>query len=316
MREMFSNLILARLIDWAPTGQTMEQTSDWQTADGAATFLQQKHQKPFFLACGIYRPHLSWYAPREFFEMHPIEEIQLPPYLESDLDDIPARGRAMSGEAFQIIRRAGQWKNAVQGYLAATSFADACIGHVLDALDESRYRDNTIVILWGDHGYHIGQQHHFAKSALWQQATRTPLIIHIPEEISGTSSVGQRCNRPVSLLDLYPTLIELCGLPERDGLDGRSIAPLVRDPQAKWPYPAVITHSPHWHGPNHAVRSERYHYIHYSDGGEELYDVLQDPNQWKNLAADVRYKAVREELIKWLPRTNAPHYREKKPASR
>jgi len=120
MREMFSNAILARLIDWAPTGQAMEQTSDWQTADGAATFLQQKHQKPFFLACGIYRPHLSWYAPREFFKMHPIEEIQLPPYLESDLDDIPARGRAMSGEVFQIVRRAGQWKNAVQGYLAAT----------------------------------------------------------------------------------------------------------------------------------------------------------------------------------------------------
>ena len=316
MREMFSNAILARLIDWAPTGQAMEQTSDWQTADGAATFLQQQHQKPFFLACGIYRPHLSWYAPREFFDMHPIEEIQLPPYLESDLDDIPARGRAMSGEAFQIVRRAGQWKNAVQGYLAATSFADACIGHVLDALDDSRYRDNTIVVLWGDHGYHIGQQHHFAKSALWQQATRTPLIIHVPEAISGASSVGQRCSRPVSLLDLYPTLIELCGLPRRDGLDGRSIAPLVRDPQAKWPYPAVITHSPHWHGPNHAVRSERYHYIHYSDGGEELYDVLQDPNQWKNLAGDARYKAVREELIKWLPRTNAPHYRKKRPAGK
>ena len=142
------------------------------------------------------------------------------------------------------------------------------------------------------------------------------LIIHIPEAISGASSVGQRCSRPVSLLDLYPTLIELCGLPRRDGLDGRSIAPLVRDPQAKWPYPAVITHSPHWHGPNHAVRSERYHYIHYSDGGEELYDVLQDPNQWKNLAADARYKAVREELGKWLPRTNAPHYREKRPAGK
>jgi len=159
-------------------------------------------------------------------------------------------------------------------------------------------------VLWGDHGYDIGQKK-FAKSALWEQTTRTPLIIYAP----GISDRGKRCRRPVSLVDLYPTLIELCGLPERDDLDGRSLAPLVRNPELAWPWPAIITHSPHWHGTNHAVRSERYHYIRYSDGGEELYDMATDPHQWKNLAKDPSHDAVKAELMGWLPKANATHFR-------
>lgn len=210
----------------------------------------------------------------------------------------------MAEKAFPIIKEHGQWKNAVQARLASGSFADACVGRVLDALESSQYRDNTIVVLWGDHGYDIGQKK-FAKSALWEQTTRTPLIIHAP----GISKSGGRCNRPVSLVDLYPTLIELCGLPERDDLDGRSLAPLVRNWEADWPYPAIITHSPWWHGTNHAIRSEQYHYIHYSDGGEELYDMSNDPNQWKNLAGDPEYSEIKEELKKWLPKVSAEHFR-------
>ena len=152
MRDQFENKILARLIDWGPIDIPKEETRDWRTVAGAADFLKQAHEKPFFLACGVYRPHLPWYAPREFFEMHPLDEIEEPPFLASDLDDIPARGRVMAGVEFDIIQKAGKWKEGIQGYLAATSFADACIGHVLDALDSSEYRDNTIVVLWGDHG--------------------------------------------------------------------------------------------------------------------------------------------------------------------
>ncbi|MFP6764119.1 MAG: sulfatase-like hydrolase/transferase, partial [Planctomycetaceae bacterium] len=310
MRDRFTNQILARLIDWSPLQQSTQDTADWKTAQGAADFLEQKHGKPFFLGCGIYRPHLQWYAPQEYFDLHPIEKVQLPAYLDKDLEDIPPRGRAMAGPNFEIIRRQGQWKNAVQGYLAASSFADACVGHVLDALEHSVHRDNTIVVLWGDHGYHIGDKNHFAKSALWEQTTRTPLIIHVPDALKSIAPSGQkRCPQPVSLIDLYPTLIDLCGLPERDGLDGRSLLPLIQNPDADWPWPAIITHSPHWHGTNHAIRSRAFHYIHYRDGREELYDTRHDLNQWNNLADNPQYAEAKEQLKQWLPKTNAPHFR-------
>lgn len=153
-----SNPILARLIDWGPTDAPVEANPDWKTADGAAQFLQRDHDKPFFLGCGIYLPHLPWYAPKKFFDMHPLEDIELPPYKADDFDDIPAIGRRMGERHINHIRESGKWKEAVQGCLAADSFADACVGHVLDALEESRYRDNTIVVLWGDHGYDVGEK--------------------------------------------------------------------------------------------------------------------------------------------------------------
>jgi len=304
MRDLFSNKILARLIDWGPIEQSTQETNDWKTADKAAEFLKLEYDKPFFLACGIFHPHLPWYVPQKYFDMYPPELIELPSRRENDLDDIPPVGRRMAGTDFDIIRNHGQWKNAVRGRLASGSYADACVGHVLHALENSKHRDNTIVVLWGDHGYDIGQKK-FAKSALWEQTTRTPLIVYAPE----ISKVGGRCQHPVSLVDLYPTLIELCGLTERDDLDGRSLAPLVRDPKAVWPYPAIITHSPHWHGTNHAIRSERYHYIRYSDGGEELYDMSNDPNQWHNLADNPEYAEARKRLEGWLPKVNARHFR-------
>ena len=154
----------------------MEANPDWKTADGAAQFLQREHDKPFFLGCGIYLPHLPWYAPKKFFDMHPLDDIELPPYKADDFDDIPAIGRRMGERHMKHIRESGKWKEAVQGCLAADSFADACVGHVLDALEKSRYRDNTIVVLWGDHGYDVGEKK-IAKSALWEQTTRTPLIV-------------------------------------------------------------------------------------------------------------------------------------------
>lgn len=311
MRGKFKNKILARLLDWAPIEPSDEETNDWKTADLAATFLQEEHERPFFLGCGIYRPHLSWYAPRKYFDMHPLEDIELPPHIENDLDDVPPMARWMAGEEFNIIKEHGQWKNAVQGYLAACSFADACAGHVLNALEKSAYRDNTIVVLWGDHGYNLGEKDHFAKSALWEETSRTPLIIYAP----GVSRKQSRCKQPVGLVDLYPTLIELCGLPPRDDLDGRSLAPLVRDPEQDWPYPALITHSPYWFGTNHAIHSRQYHYIHYRDGGEELYDNMADPYGWKNLANDPKYTQAKEKLKRWLPKVNAKHFRPEAPSN-
>ena len=307
LRDKFSNAVLARLIDWSPIDVPLEETADWKTADGAARFLSGDHEKPFFLGCGIYLPHLPWYLPREYFEMHPLETTSVPRHRSDDLGDIPEAGQRMVGKAGAIIRDSGKWKEAVRGCLAAGSFADACVGHVLRALEQSRYADNTIVVLWGDHGYDVCEKK-FAKSALWEQNTRTPLIIHVPKSLGGKGK-ARSCRRPVSLLDLYPTLLDLCGLPPNPKIEGRSIASLVREPEAEWPFPAVITHSPHWHGPNHAVRSERFHYIHYGRGGEELYDVSRDPHQWRNLASDPLHAVTKAELRKWLPARNAPHFR-------
>jgi arylsulfatase A-like enzyme len=305
LKELFSyNKILQRILDWGPIEASTEETEDWRTADLAADFLGQDHDKPFFLACGIMRPHNPWHAPQKYFDMHPIEDVQLPAYLESDLDDVPPVGRAMSGKTFNIIKENGEWRNVVQAYLASVSFADACVGRVLDALDQSQYRDNTIVVVFGDHGYHIGEKNHLTKSALWKETTRTPLIIRTP----GAPMNQPSCKRVVSLLDLYPTLIELAGLPARNDLEGRSIVPLLRDPKREWPYPALITHSPSWFGVNHAVRDERYHYIRYQDGEEELYDIPEDPNSWTNLAHDPNHADAKNELKKWLPKTNAEHF--------
>ena len=184
LKEKFSNPILARLIDWEALDQPKEQSADWKAADGAADFLMRNHDKPFFLACGIYLPHLPWHVPKKYFDLHPIEKIQLPKHQTNDVDDIPTGGRRMIGDAAKIIRESGKWREAVQGCLAAGSFADDCVGHVLSALNKSAYKDKTIVVLWGDHGYDICEKT-FAKSALWQQTTRTPLIIYVPEKLGG-----------------------------------------------------------------------------------------------------------------------------------
>ncbi len=291
--------------DWAPIEETDEQTEDWKTADLAAQFLQEPHDKPFFLGCGIFRPHLRWYAPKKYFDMHPLEDIQLPAHIENDLDDVPALGIRLARKDFPIVKENGKWKEAVQAYLACTSFADACVGRVLDALEKSPHRDNTIVVLWGDHGYHVGTKEHFSKVTLWEEANRTPVIVLAP----GTTKAGGRCSSPVSLVDLYPTLLDLCGLPERDDLDGRSFLPLIKNPEKEWPYPAVMTH---WKN-NHAVKDQRYRYISYRDGTEELYDHDNDQNEWTNLADDPKYDDVKKRLAEWLPKTNAEHFQPEPP---
>mgnify|MGYP006281650231 FL=1 len=283
---------------WAPIDVPDERTADWQTADGAAELLKQSHDEPFFLACGIFRPHLPWYAPRKYFQMYPLDEIQLPKVLENDLDDVPDAGRQMAGaHVHEIIKDGGQWKQAVQAYLACVSFADACVGHVLDALHKSEHKDNTIVVLWGDHGWHLGEKQHWAKYAMWEQANHTPLMIRAP----GVTKADTRCARPVSLQDLYPTLSELCGLAVPDHVEGRSLKPLLQQPDREWEYPAVMTHKYN----NHAVRSQRWKYIRYEDGSEELYDHDNDPLEWHNLAGEPKYASVKQELAEWFPKTNA-----------
>ena len=192
----------------------------------------------------------------------------------------------------------GNWKSAVQSYLACITFADAMVGRILDALDNSVYKDNTIVVLWSDHGCHIGEKWHWHKQALWDRATRVPLIISVP----GMETAGMECDKPVSLIDLYPTLIDLAGLPEKVELDGLSLKPLVKNPVSEWNRLALVTYL----FGNHVLRSERWSYIRYQDGSEELYDRTRDPHEWINLAEDSAMAGALTEMRSWLPKNEAP----------
>ena len=292
--------------DWGALEVPPEEMSDAKVADWVATKLRQRHEKPFFLAFGIFRPHLPWYVPRKYFDRFPLDTIELPSAFVADLEDVPEAGVKMARPERDHARvvEHGQWNRAVQAYLASINFADDMLGTVLDALDESAYSGNTVVVLWGDHGWHLGEKRHWRKFALWEEATRVPLLISAPEGTPGLpegTRSGAKSGRPVSLLDLYPTLVELAGLPEQEGLDGRSMVPLLRNPDLKW-RPAVMTHG----RLNHAVRSESFRFIRYADGSEELYDHRVDTMEWTNLAGDSNYADVKRELAEWLPETNVP----------
>jgi len=286
--------------DWGPVNVADAEMSDYKTATWAADYLKAGHAKPFFLAVGLIRPHLPWYVPPAYFKRFPLSKIRLPVTDADDLADVPEAGRriARPGGDHRKVVESGNWEKAVQGYLASIAFADAQVGRVLDALDASPHRDNTIIVFWGDHGWHLGEKQHWRKFALWEEATRVPLVIAAPAH---DRHAGLSSSRTVNLLDLYPTLVDLCGLSSRDGLEGVSLVPLLLDPGAEWDRPSVTTHGRN----NHSVRSERWRYIRYADGSEELYDHNVDPCEWTNLAGKPELRKTKDELAAWLPKENA-----------
>jgi len=302
----FEDMYMA--FDWAPLDVDIEETGDYKSVSWVIDELQRQHDRPFFLAAGIYRPHLPWYVPRPYFEMFPLESIQLPARLEDDLDDVPERAREIAhrgGDYHEHVLDADQWRAAVQGYLASIAYADDMVGRLLDALDASPYADNTIVVLWSDHGWQLGEKEHWRKFALWENVARVVLMVRVPTGVAGLPSgtpAGARSDRTVSLLDLYPTLIELAGLPARSDLDGRSLVPLLADPSAAWDRPVVTTYE----FSEYSVRDERWRYIRYIDGSDELYDHSTDPEEWRNLAADPAFRQVRDRLAAELPANPAP----------
>ena len=307
-----SSLPKSAWVPWGALACSDDEMLDGINAKWIITELKKLQEKPFFLAYGLTKPHLTWSVPQKYFDLHPLEGIKLPPTKKGDLDDLPAFGKKLarevydpSGERDFAVKPNGdhanviannQWLKAVQAYLATISFADAQIGRVLDALDRSGHADNTIVVLWGDHGWHLGEKDHWRKHALWDVSTRTPLIFSAPRGVAK----DKLCQRPVSLIDIYPTLIDLCGLPKRRGLDGQSLKSLLENPERKWDRPVVITYGLN----NHAVQTERWRYIRYRDGGQELYDHERDPNEWTNLASIPKYSPQKTKLAKWLPSTN------------
>ena len=285
--------------DWSPLQSSNAEMADAKVVSWAGQQLAKRHDQPVFLSVGIYRPHVPWYVPQKYFDRFPLDEIQLPRHLPDDLDDLPAAGQAMAKRHWhKWITENGQWNKAVQGYLASLSFADDMVGELLDALDNGPMVGDMLIVFWGDHGYHLGEKENWEKFALWEDTTHVPLIIIDPRR----TKPGTRCESPVSLLDLYPTLVELCGLePPPQTLEGRSLAKRLAEPNAKTRRVAVTTQGKG----NHAVRSSRYRYIRYADGGEELYDHKSDPHEWRNLVGDPSLARVKSRLAKRLPGVNA-----------
>ena len=298
--------VKSRLWDFGPQTYPEEQFGDFVDAEWAIEQLKKSHERPFFLAVGFYRPHVPLYAPVRFFEDRPLSDVQLPKVSPSDRDDLPQAAIDLTANPtpppHQWFVESVQWGAAVQAYLACVTFTDAQVGRLLAALDASPHSKNTIVVLFSDHGFHLGEKERWAKQSLWERSTRVPFIIDAP----GLSS-GMQCSRPVELLSIFPTLVELCGLPPKNDLEGVSLAPLLKQPSATWPHLSITTYQRN----NHAVRSERWRYVRYADGSEELYDHDSDPWEWKNLASDPSLAEVITEHRKALPEVNVPDARSK-----
>ncbi len=276
-----------------------EDIGDWHAVNYCIERLQSKSKKPKFIACGLHKPHLPFVVPRKYYDAFPLDQIQLPPHRADDLDDVPARGVKMAnpqGDHAKFLEL-GRWKDAVQSYLASIAYTDMNVGRLLDALDKSPEKNNTIVVLWGDHGWSLGEKCHWRKFALWEEPTRAPLIWVAPN----VSQPGTICHRPVDFMTIYPTLCELSGIKIPKHVEGSSLVKLLRDPMADWDAPAVSTEG----YMNHAVRTQQYRYIRYEDGSEELYDHEQDPNEWTNLAMKSEFSEVIASLKTYLPEKNA-----------
>lgn len=282
--------------DWGPLDVDDSEMRDAILTQHTIDMLDKEYDKPFFLACGWKLPHLSWFAPRKYFDMYDPAALTLPVVPDDDLDDLPPQAlKYTENNYYQSVTKAGKQAEGVQAYLACISFIDVQVGRVMDALEASGYAENTIVVFWGDHGWHLGEKRHWSKSTLWEESTRAPLMIMAPGFAPG------RCSTPVSFLDIYPTLVDLAGLEPNEALEGISLVPLMKNTDAERERPALTTHGLG----NHSLRTRQWRYTLYRDGGEELYDHRTDPMEWKNLANDPEFTRVKEEMKKWLPKTDA-----------
>ena len=294
----------SRTADWGALRPdvTVDDHPDGKTAKWVkANLLEGQLQEPFFLGAGIFEPHLPNYAPQKYFDQFPLEDIKLPDgFLENDLDDVPAAHAKMAHNPWlKRIREMGQWKPAIQAYLACTAMVDDLVGQIVEALEKSKYADNTIVVLWSDHGFHHGEKGRWGKYSLWERATRVNCIWVVP----GVTKAGSVCSKPVNLLDIYPTLASLAGCkPPAKQLEGNDLSVLMKDPEAPWDEATVTTFG----YKNYGVRSGRYRYIVYEDGSEELYDHTNDKWEWENLAGNPQFAAVKKDMRKWIPVHHEP----------
>ncbi|MEM7012722.1 MAG: sulfatase [Verrucomicrobiota bacterium] len=295
--ETNKNGLNMKHFDWGPIDCDDDGMGDHALVSWAINELNKEREKPLFLAVGFVKPHLPFYAPKKYFEQFPLETLQLPKVKSDDLDDIPAPGLRMArpdGDHARVTSKELEWKLAVQAYLATAAFVDHEVGRLIEGLDKSPKGKETIVVLWGDHGWHLGEKQHWRKFALWNDATRVPFILHAP----GVSKNGGVSDAPVDLLSIYPTLCDLTGVGAPDHLDGANIRPLLENPDADWQLPAISTHG----RGNHMIQTRHHRYIRYQDGSEEFYDHREDPHEWANLAMNEETAQLRKEMAAHLPK--------------
>jgi choline-sulfatase len=278
--------------DWGVTHLKETEMNDTLVADSAVEALKMKHDRPFFIACGLFHPHMPWYVPQKYFDLYPLDKVVPPPIKEDDLEDIPEPGKKLVSSTYQTAKEHDQYKKGVQAYLATTSYADYQMGRVLDTLENSPYKDNTIVVLLSDHGFHVGEKKHWQKGTLWEEATNSLLMFRVP----GMTQAKQVCQTPVSLMDLYPTITELAGIQKPDYVDGQSLVPMLKDANATRSEPVLTAYQQHV-----SIRTEQYRLIRYGDGSLEFYDRCKDPNEWTNQSDNPDYAAIRKELAAQLP---------------
>ena len=279
--------------DWGATHIPEAEMSDTKLADATIATLRQRHDRPFFISCGLFHPHYPWYVPQKYLDLYPLNQIKLPPVKTDDLTDVPPYGQRLVNRSWdEKIQERGLTRQAIQGYLASVSYSDTQIGRVLDALDSSPYSENTIVVLISDHGFHLGEKQQWTKATLWEEATDCVMMFRVPD----LTQPNQICRRPVSLLDLYPTLVELAGIDKPTHLDGHSLLPLLQNVRAPRVQPAITVYDGHM-----AVRTEQSRFIRYWDGTTELYDLKIDPHEWANQTNNPAFQALKNVMSAHLP---------------
>jgi arylsulfatase A-like enzyme len=279
-----------------------EEMADTIRVNWACDVLKKKHDKPFFLAVGIYAPHFPNYAPAKYFDLYDAAKIKAPAYKDDDLLDLPPKIMRNKTNRKRLhherLVKLGAVEQAIHGYLASISYADAMLGRLMKTLAQSPHAENTIVVLWSDHGYHHGEKGDWGKHTLWERTSNVPFIWAGP----GVAK-GKKVDASVSLIDMYPTFINMCKLPSVDGLEGASLANTLKNPaQAKDRdvyLPGLVPGS-------YAIMNKRWRYIHYNDDTEELYDVQADPHEWQNLAGESKLVDVKRKLRASAPKSFAP----------
>ncbi|MEM0896626.1 MAG: sulfatase [Verrucomicrobiota bacterium] len=290
-----------KLVDWGTFPHKDEDKNDYICASWSVEQLDNMTKdEPFFLSCGFFLPHVPCYATQKWFDLYPEETTKLPPMLENDRADTPRFSWYIHWKLpeprLKFLEDSNETLNLTRSYLATISFVDAQLGRVLDALDRNGFADNTIIVLWSDHGWHLGEKEITGKNTLWDPGTNVPLMFAGP----GISQ-GAKCRQPAELLDIYPTLLDLCGLPAKSAHEGITLRPQLEDAKAKRERPAITSHGPG----NHGIRTVNWRYIRYADGSEELYNMANDPNEWTNLAGNEKLNHKKAELAKWLPKNDA-----------
>jgi choline-sulfatase len=291
------------LMDWGSFPHRDDEKGDYQIAAWAAEQIAgMPDDKPFFMAVGFSLPHVPCYTTSQWFDLFPENELKMQQILENDREDIPDFAWnlhwSLPEPRLSWLQENKQLKSLTRSYLASIAFVDNQVGQVMRALDKSKHANNTIFVLWSDHGYHLGEKGITGKNSLWEPSTRVPLFIAGP----GAKKYS-KCDQPVELLDIYPTLIDLCGLPEKEGLEGISLRPQLENQYTSRERPAITTHNPG----NHSVRDDDWRYIVYADGSQELYGMGTDPHEHFNQASRPDMKSHMEEMRAFVPKENAPH---------